>query len=353
MLLISNMAGRFTDMVRGSLLYRAVTEYRICRGERKRFLQEAYAMTDVSPEELKDYVCAMKEYRISPSEYFHQYRFHNLDKAGRRAFITRSEMQKVYRRLVSKDVRLVFQMKPEFLRRFAPFIKRKWILADENADMQALGELLSGHDVIVKPVDGSLGQGIYRLTKEESRERLDTLCTQLVNEKVLVEECVRAVSSIEDFHPASLNTIRVVTFSNETEAEVVGAFVRFGCHGSVVDNAHAGGIFATIDVSDGRIISNGLDTDGNEYELHPDSQKAIKGFVIPHWEKIVSTCLEAVRVIPDLRFAGWDCVVLPDGRIDILEGNHGPDVDVMQSPLKRGIRTEIKDRLKSYFNYDL
>ena len=77
------------------------------------------------------------------------------------------------------------------------------------------------------------------------------------------------------------------------------------------------------------------------------------GFVIPHWERIVSTCLEAVRVIPDLRFAGWDCVVLPDGGIDILEGNHGPDVDVMQSPLKRGIRLEIKDMLKSYFDYDL
>ncbi|MBR2064824.1 MAG: hypothetical protein IJ971_09045 [Bacteroidales bacterium] len=347
------MAGRVADMIRGSLLYRAVTEYRIWRSERKRFLQEAYAMTDVSPEELKEYVSDMEEYRISPSEYFRQYRFHSLDKAGRRAFITRSEMQKVYRRLVSKDVRLVFQVKPEFLRRFAPFIVRKWILADENADMQILRELLSDHDVIVKPVDGALGQGIYKLMKEESRERLDTLCTRLVGEKVLVEECVRAIGPIEEFHPASLNTIRVVTFSNGNDAEVVGAFIRFGCHGSVVDNAHAGGIFATIDVSEGKTISNGLDTDGNEYVLHPDSQKSIKGFVIPHWDDIVSTCLEAVRVIPDLRFAGWDCVVLPDGRIDILEGNHGPDVDVMQSPLKVGIRSDIKDRLKSYFNYDL
>lgn len=350
---INNMAGSFADMIRGSLLYRAVTEYRIWRNERKRFLREAYAMPGISPDELNDYVSAMNEYRISPSEYFHQYRFYSLDKTGRSAFITRSEMQKVYRRLVSKDVRMVFQMKPEFLKCFAPFIRRRWTLVDENTDIQALKSLLSEHDVIVKPVDGSLGQGIYKLTKEESRDRLETLCTRLVKENVLVEECIRAIDSIEEFHPASLNTIRVVTFSNGSEAEVIGAFIRFGCHGSVVDNAHAGGIFATIDVSDGKIISNGLDTEGNEYELHPDSHKPIKGFVIPHWKRIVSTCLEAVRVIPDLRFAGWDCVVLPDGGIDILEGNHGPDVDVMQSPLKRGIRSEIKDMLKSYFDYDL
>lgn len=347
------MAGRLADKIRGMLLYRAVAEYRIWRGEKKRFLQEAHAVSGVKSEELKDYVSAMKKYRISPSEYFCQYRFPDLDNAGRRAFITRSQMQKVYRRLVSKDVRLVFQMKPEFLRRFAPFIRRKWILADESADFQDLRELVSNHDVIVKPVDGALGQGIYRLAKEESRKNLDALCMRLVNEKVLVEECVRAVDSIEEFHPSSLNTIRVVTFSNGTDAEVVGAFIRFGCHGSVVDNAHAGGIFATIDVADGKIVSNGLDTDGREYELHPDSSKVIKGFVVPYWEKIVSVCLEATKVIPDLKFAGWDCVVLPDGSIDILEGNHGPDVDVMQSPLKRGIRLYIKDRLKCYFNYDL
>lgn len=347
------MAVRLADMIRGSLLYRAVAEYRIWRGEKKRFLQEAHAISGVTSDELKDYVRAMKKYRISPSEYFCQYRFRDLDDDGRSQFITRSEMQKVYRRLVGKDVRLVFQVKPEFLRRFAPFIRRKWILADENADIQTLRELVSRHDVIVKPVDGALGQGIYKLRKEESGSDTDAICRRLVNERVLVEECVRAEVSIEEFHPASLNTIRVVTFSNGTDAEVAGAFIRFGCNGSVVDNAHAGGIFATIDVTDGKIISNGLDTDGNEYELHPDSRKKIKGFEVPCWEKIVSVCLEATKVIPDLRFAGWDCVVLPDGSIDILEGNHGPDVDVMQSPLKRGIRLYVRDRLKYYFDYDL
>lgn len=264
----------------------------------------------------------------------------------------RSEMQKVYRKLVDPSVRPYFFNKVLFLKTHAHLIKRRWIVADNLTDKEQLIDLLTSVDTIVKPIEGSLGKGIYKI-RCNSIQDPDSLSESLMRDNVLVEECVTAIEEIQNFHPSSLNTIRVVTFSNEYKSEVIGAFIRFGRHGSVVDNAHAGGVFATIDIDTGRVISNGVDTDGIEYTFHPDSQKLINGFIIPQWNAITETCIKATTVVPILNIAGWDCVVLQDGQVDIIEGNHGPDVDVMQSPLKIGIRSKISQKLKEYFNYNI
>ena len=146
------------------------------------------------------------------------------------------------------------------------------------------------------------------------------------------------IPEIAAFHPHSLNTIRVVTIGRN--AEVLGAFIRFGRGGNVVDNAHAGGIFCTVDVETGRIISRGLDTDGNYYERHPDSDKEFMGFQIPRWVEIKALLKEMHSLTPDAPVVGWDVALTPDG-IEVIEANHLPDMDVMQSPLKIGIRERL------------
>lgn len=75
--------------------------------------------------------------------------------------------------------------------------------------------------------------------------------------------------------------------------------------------------------------------------------------MIPNWDKVKDVCERASRHIAEFKFCGWDCVVLPNGEVDIIEGNHGPDVDVMQSPLKKGIKQLIETKLLEYFNYKL
>ena len=340
------------DWIKNTALFRIYCECMIWRIEKKRFLDEINS-AEISISEKKAYLRTLRDYRISPSEYFYQYKFYNLAEVERKEFIMRSEMQKVYRRLVLPSVRPYFLYKALFLKTHSDLIKRRWLVANECANIEELIYLITSVDTIVKPIEGSLGTGVYKIRCEDVGDNALKICDALMKDRVLIEECIVATEEIQSFHPSSLNTIRVVTFSNESKAEILGAFIRFGRNGSVVDNAHAGGIFATIDVNTGYVISNGLDTNGNEYTSHPDSQKIIKGFIIPHWNEIKNTCLKATRIVPGLRFAGWDCVVLPNGEIDIVEGHHGPDVDVMQSPLKIGIRGLIESKLKEYFNYTL
>ena len=341
------------ELIKRSALFKWYSERMLWENEKSRFIEELHSLSDISPLEKERYIKTLNHYRISPSEYFYQYGFDKLSENERREFITRSEMQKVYRKLVDPEIRKIFYNKVLFLETFASIIKRRWLVADHNVNRDALIELLTSVDTIVKPIEGSLGEGIFKLNKDDITDPM-SLADKLIQDGVLVEECVRAVDEIQSYHPSSLNTIRVVTFSNSMKSEVIGAFIRFGCHGSVVDNAHAGGVFATVDVKTGEVISNGLDTEGREYIYHPDTNKRIKGFIIPEWNSVVTTCLNATKIVDGLKFVGWDCVVLSHGGgIDIIEGNHAPDVDVMQSPLKKGIKSFVALKLKEYFDYKL
>lgn len=61
-------------------------------------------------------------------------------------------------------------------------------------------------------------------------------------------------------------------------------------------------------------------------------------------------CNEDSRRIK-IRRLGLRCII--SWGIDIIEGNHAPDVDVMQSPLRKGIKRFIALKLKEYFDYQL
>ena len=155
------------------------------------------------------------------------------------------------------------------------------------------------------------------------------------------------------FHPASLNTIRVVTISNGDRCEVFGALLRMGAHGSVIDNTHAGGVYAPINVETGTIDIPAIDAHNNHYDVHPDTGKQIKGFHIPEWGRIVATCKEATRTLPDIHFAGWDLCVNQAGQVEIIEGNHAPDFDGgMQAPLKIGVKKRLQKTVMDVMGID-
>lgn len=88
------------DWIKNTALFRIYCECMIWRIEKKRFLDEINS-AEISISEKKAYLRTLRDYRISPSEYFYQYKFYNLAEVERKEFIMRSEMQKVYRRLVT------------------------------------------------------------------------------------------------------------------------------------------------------------------------------------------------------------------------------------------------------------
>ncbi len=292
-----------------------------------------------------DYAYCVLKYRITYSEYFEQYHFYSLSKQERNEYITMSQAHNIQRGL-NKGVRDVFWYKDKFLNRFPAFVKRDWINFTTVTPTEFVRFCEKHPQFILKPLADSRGNGI-RFISINGIDDIADLYNEVASKNFIAEELITACSEIAEFNPDSLNTIRVVTFWNGKRFDVIGSFLRMGVKGSRIDNAHAGGVFARIDVKTGEIDTEGITTSGERFMNHPTSHKQIFGFRIPHWHDIIDTCRQAARSIPEAKIVGWDVAIREDYSIVIIEGNHMPDFDVMQSPGREGVKRKFLEIIRA------
>ena len=336
--------------IRSTKLFRLVRNSKL--GKKIRMILEAkryFAVEQPKNGSLLDYRKACKKHLVSYSEYMYQYRFWELDEGQRDEFISRAQMRILYNRIVSASVDHLFRNKAAFLRRFSPFIHRRWLAAGES-DFEPFKELITSTDCIAKPMDGSYGNGIFRIGRHLSEEEIAGLYVRCREGNLLIEEIIYNTEEIRAFHPQSLNTVRVHMINCSSKLTVLGSFIRFGSGDSILDNAHAGGIFAQINPANGIIESDGITCMGKVFAYHPDTGLKIKGFAIPHWDKIIDTCKEAARMCPEAVVIGWDVVENSEHMIEFVEGNSMPDIDLLQAPLRIGLKRKVYNLLHAEIN---
>lgn len=291
---------------------------------------------------LKDYKKANKKQHVSFEEY-NQYSFSTLQESERNEFISIYDMELIYKKYTFPKIRELFCNKELFLKRYNKYIKRKWMVVNNSVKIEDLDKFISNNDCIIKKNYGSRGIGVKKINKgTDPKEILNSYA----NDGAILEECIDGNKEIQNFHPSSLNTIRVVTFSKNDKIVIFGASLRTGNNGSNVDNAHSGGIFSQIDIETGIVNSNGIDANGNVYINHPYSDVKFKGFKIPLWDSVKKVCIDACKEEPDIRFAGWDVAINSENEVLLIEGNYAPDFDLMQSPQKIGVKKKVYSILK-------
>lgn len=340
--------------IKNTRLFKFYSELRFWIIQRRNSLKEAkryFKSSKCQVGSYSDFKRANWKHRVTYSEYRYSYEFWKLNEEQRDEFISASEMRCIYRKLGDRKVRDIFHDKVEFLKTFKSYIHRQWALVAELTQEQ-FKSMIQQHDCIAKPIGGTHGNGIFKIRATEVTD-WDSLYSKCQKGNMLIEECVQACDEIAAFHPSSLNTIRVVTFSNQGKCVVFGALFRMGAHGSVIDNTHAGGVYAPINVETGEIDIEAIDAQNNHYSNHPDTGKPIKGFKIPYWEQIIETCKAATQTIPNIHFAGWDLCVTKDRQVEIIEGNHAPDFDGgMQAPLKIGVKKKVQQTIMELMGID-
>ena len=114
-------------------------------------------------------------------------------------------------------------------------------------------------------------------------------------------------------------------------------------------NAHGGGIFCEIDPATGVIMTDGLDEHGNSYLCHPMTGVPFRGEVIPQWEEVRAFCRSAAQTLPCLRVVGWDVAILPGGKLELIEGNHNPGMNIVQAPAKHGVHDKFAHMLLDFY----
>lgn len=114
---------------------------------------------------------------------------------------------------------------------------------------------LSDEKVIVKPSLDNSGHGVRLFFKQKNGIFTDkngddlslSFLKSVYKYDFLIQECFKQSDYISQFNTSSVNTIRMATYRDRNGmVHPLGALMRIGKEGSVVDNAHAGGRFVGI-----------------------------------------------------------------------------------------------------------
>lgn len=198
---------------------------------------------------------------------------------------------------------------------------------------------------IMKPSGNYGGHGVSLIEYDGStdlRHLYDLLIEK--SDKFICEELVIAPEYMKRLYPHSINTVRMLTYYNGTDAPIVlAALLRVGQNGSVVDNFSSGGIIAAIDINTGVINSGGVDLSNRRYTVHPDSGVPFEGFQIEKWDELMSLVKQTPRLLPQVRLIGWDLAASADKGWQIIEANAHPWIEIHQFCHPKGFRQMIEE----------
>lgn len=234
----------------------------------------------------------------------------------------------------------IFANKDRTYNHYAKFFKRDVICIYGLEDLVKYTEFIKKHSkFIVKPIKENNGRGIFIVDLEKDNlKAMDVFNRCLSLNGVLVEEYISQTFELSQIFPNSVNTVRFVTYYSDGNLTNIAAFLRVGVGNSVIDNATNGGIFAGIDISSGRIITDGYKkTVDDIYEYHPDTNIKFKGFKLPEWDKLLNLIEDIVKVCPKQKFVGWDFAHGENGWM-LVEANGGPGLVSVQISNQKGLR---------------
>lgn len=180
-----------------------------------------------------------------------------------------------------------------------------------------------------KPRYGIKGRGVFRLTitPMDIRVNGDALTREqmltLIDCEYLCQEMIQQHEELRQFHPTSVNTLRIVTFRRINEIEVFACYLRMGCAGQLADNNGVARAIVGVSPVGGELADSGFAIRGEDPVIirsHPDTEITFAGSIIPD----ITTCVELARRahtwLPVMQSVGWDFALTPRGYI-LLEGN--------------------------------
>jgi hypothetical protein len=205
-------------------------------------------------------------------------------------------------------------------------------------------------DLFVKPLVGSGGKGAERWDcmgprrwisaglELSDKDLIDRLRGK--GRPFIVQKRVQTHPAVEPLTSGATPTVRALTMIDDHgEPELVASVFRmsFGAN-RTVDNIHAGGLACAVSLNDGRLgLASNLGSDARLgwTSVHPTTGAQIEGTRLPYWDEVKDLAVQAHRLFADRLLIGWDIAIDENGPI-LIEGNRGPDMDLMQRFMETG-----------------
>lgn len=284
-------------------------------------------------------------------DYF-EFEFYLLNKEERKTYLTGKYNNDIVKKYNKKEDWHYLDDKGEFNKIFKKYLGREFIDLRE-ASFKEFKEFISDKDKIVcKPIDNCGGKGIDIITIDKSKLKNEYNTLKIYNaimkkEQYVLEEYIYQHKDLNKLYSGSVNTIRIISFLDKYgEAHILSTILRIGNNGKV-DNFSSGGMYTFVN-EEGIVYVPAIDEKGNIYYIHPSTHENIVGFKIPHYEEILPFIRKISKVVPSIRYVGWDIVITEKG-IVVVEGNQYPGIFQVK-PSISGIKTGDLPKFRKYMD---
>ncbi len=234
--------------------------------------------------------------------------------------------------------------------------RREVLLLESEQDFPTFEAFCQRHPTfVVKPVGLGLSLGVRKVEVGDTDPHtlFDQLFIEIETENghwnsgtekgVLVEELIEQGEEMAMLHPASVNSVRMLTINlGDGDIRLWYPYVRIGVGGHFISSAATGSIVAGINAGTGVVYSTGFDKLGRITDVHPDTHFTIKGIKIPRWGQLCQKAIEMSKRLPTLRYIGWDFVYDKDEEWIVMEGNENSGISSSQLIHHRGMREEFE-----------
>lgn len=207
-----------------------------------------------------------------------------------------------------------------------------YIPTEQVADfLQRIGENVK--EIILKPsVDSCSGRGIYffdlknnLFVERHSGKSVVELIAETGIQNFVVQEVVIQSKFMNYFNSTSVNTLRVVTYRSVKDEVVYvpSMILRIGHAGSLVDNAHAGGVFVGVDPKTGALGKYVTNQYGEKKIEFNGINFSEQNFTVPEFDRVLKFAKDVHEKIPYHRLLALDVVQLENGDCKLVEYNIG------------------------------
>lgn len=249
----------------------------------------------------------------------------NLSNEEKKDFLTKRNYVRLVKYLNKRGYQMIFHDKIVFNRIFKDYIGRDFIDIRE-VGYKGFKKFVTGKEnVFAKKHNSFGGDGVKKVNL--GGEDLKVLFNQLYNNKqYLIEDTLIQNEYLDWINPKAVNNVRLVTLLKDGEAYVVFKTLRINAGGEEVISCHD--IYMTLD-DEGNVLGNVVDDECNIYKKHPVTGFKFKGAKIPHMDKALELVKSAAKLVPEMRWIGWDVAITEDGAA-IIEGNNYPSFGLHQ-----------------------
>src|SRR5690625_552263 len=232
----------------------------------------------------------------------------------------------------------------------------------ESINLKSATEIILDHDrdLIIKTSQTNNGVGIEKITIRGSNiyfnDEIVTLkdLEEKYEENFMVQNVLEQHPNMAAPHPASVNSLRMVTFRWKNEIRHLLTFARFGSDNDIRDNGDVD-TSPRVGVKDsGEFDKIGVSQNGQTFTHHPTTGFCFADLEpIPNFDEFKQFVIECHKKILHLNFASWDIVVGIDGKPVFLEVNFGGSTSFYQLASRRSIFGDLTDEVLEHVRDEL